>query len=62
MAESVKVIVRCRPMNSRENGLNCKTCVSCDDKKNIVSIFRSGTVSSLVINKKMWTFNRDVEI
>ncbi len=24
MAESVKVIVRCRPMNDREKGLKCK--------------------------------------
>ena len=30
MAEAVKVIVRCRPMNAREKGLNCKTVVSMD--------------------------------
>ena len=32
MAEAVKVIVRCRPMNAREKGLNCKTVLSMDGK------------------------------
>ncbi|XP_059099398.1 osmotic avoidance abnormal protein 3-like isoform X5 [Tigriopus californicus] len=30
MAETVKVIVRCRPMNTREKDLKCKTCVFMD--------------------------------
>ncbi|XP_044762594.1 osmotic avoidance abnormal protein 3 isoform X2 [Coccinella septempunctata] len=29
MAENVKVIVRCRPMNRRERESNCKCCVKC---------------------------------
>lgn len=29
-AECVKVIVRCRPMNERENNLKCKTVVKID--------------------------------
>lgn len=28
MAETVKVIVRCRPMNKREKDLKCKVCVN----------------------------------
>ena len=31
MAESVKVIVRCRPMNDRENRLNCKPVIDMDN-------------------------------
>ncbi len=31
-AEAVKVIVRCRPMNTREKNLNCKNVVSMDNK------------------------------
>lgn len=27
MGECVKVIVRCRPMNTREKDLNCKCCL-----------------------------------
>ena len=29
-AESVKVIVRCRPMNKRENDLSCKNVITMD--------------------------------
>ncbi|CAH1787556.1 unnamed protein product, partial [Owenia fusiformis] len=32
MAEAVKVIVRCRPLNRREKDLNCKTAVKMDGK------------------------------
>jgi len=32
MAEAVKVIVRCRPMNAREKGLNCKDVVEIDNR------------------------------
>ena len=38
MAEAVKVIVRCRPMNKRENGLGCKCVVSMDSAKGMCSI------------------------
>jgi len=31
--ESVKVIVRCRPMNQRENNLKCKSSVNVDSKR-----------------------------
>ena len=31
--EAVKVIVRCRPMNSRENGLKCKSVVGVENKR-----------------------------
>ena len=46
MAESVKVIVRCRPMNQREHNLNCKECVKCDESINKVTIFKPGEKSS----------------
>jgi len=32
MAEAVKVIVRCRPMNDREKGLKCKDVVDIDNR------------------------------
>eukprot|EP01137_Pigoraptor_chileana_P013076 Opistho-2@66158 len=32
MAEAVKVIVRCRPLNAREKGLNCNIVVDMDSK------------------------------
>jgi len=32
MAEAVKVIVRCRPMNEREKGLKCKDVVDIDGR------------------------------
>ena len=46
MAESVKVIVRCRPMNGRENNLKCKSCITCDGRINKVSIFKPDDSSS----------------
>ncbi|XP_043196393.1 osmotic avoidance abnormal protein 3-like [Amphibalanus amphitrite] len=38
MAESVKVLVRCRPMNSREKGLNCEVVVFMEPSVMQVSI------------------------
>ncbi|XP_043919113.1 kinesin-like protein KIF17 [Protopterus annectens] len=32
-SESVRVVVRCRPMNEREKGLNCKVVVNMDSKR-----------------------------
>lgn len=32
MGETVRVIVRCRPMNGREKGLNCKCIIEMDSK------------------------------
>ncbi|KAL0180784.1 hypothetical protein M9458_023190, partial [Cirrhinus mrigala] len=29
-SESVKVVVRCRPLNDREKAMNCKTVISID--------------------------------
>ena len=37
-AEAVKVIVRCRPMNAREKGLNCQCVVDMDNKVGQCSI------------------------
>ena len=54
MAESVKVIVRCRPMNDREKNLNCKPCVTCDDRTNKVSITKPGDKS---LPPKNFTFD-----
>ncbi|KAL5267811.1 hypothetical protein ACHWQZ_G004753 [Mnemiopsis leidyi] len=54
MAESVKVIVRCRPMNQRENNLNCKACIKCDDTLNKVTIFKPDDKSA---TPKNFTFD-----
>ncbi|XP_063686306.1 kinesin-like protein KIF17 isoform X2 [Bolinopsis microptera] len=54
MAESVKVIVRCRPMNTRENNLKCKACIKCDDTTNKVSIFKPDEKSA---QPKNFTFD-----
>jgi hypothetical protein len=47
MAESVKVIVRCRPMNKREKDLNCKVsytvCSVYHLKRNPNTVPYSGT-------------------
>lgn len=41
-AESVKVIVRCRPMNQRETSLACKTIVTMDPSRGQCSIINPG--------------------
>ena len=38
MSEAVKVIVRCRPINSREKDLKCKCVVSMDSARGQCSI------------------------
>lgn len=38
MAECVKVIVRCRPMNEREKGLNCKCVINMEPARGSCSI------------------------
>ena len=38
--ETVKVIVRCRPMNSRENKLQCKTITKVDPNKATVQMVK----------------------
>ncbi|XP_063957027.1 kinesin-like protein KIF17 isoform X1 [Lytechinus pictus] len=40
MAEAVKVIVRCRPLNAREKSLNCKTVVKMDGGRGFCEIFK----------------------
>ena len=32
-AEAVKVIVRCRPLNTREKDLNCKVCIQMESHR-----------------------------
>ena len=34
----IKVIVRCRPMNSRENGLKCKNVVGVENKRAQINV------------------------
>lgn len=38
--ETVRVLVRCRPLNTREKGLNCRTIVSMDSASGQVSLER----------------------
>ncbi|XP_072182334.1 osmotic avoidance abnormal protein 3-like [Diadema setosum] len=40
MAEAVKVIVRCRPLNAREKSLNCSTVVKMDGARGYCEIFK----------------------
>jgi hypothetical protein len=34
--ETVKVMVRVRPMNSSEKSTNCKSCIAVDEKANLI--------------------------
>lgn len=54
MAESVKVIVRCRPMNDREKGLKCATVISMDPARGQCSITNP---SDKRAPPKMFTFD-----
>ena len=54
MAESVKVIVRCRPMNAREYGLNCKEVINIDGKIGQCSIINPNDSK---VPPKMFTFD-----
>lgn len=38
--ESVKVMVRVRPMNNSERNSNCKSCLTVDEKANLVLLQR----------------------
>lgn len=40
MAEAVKVIVRCRPLNEREKSLNCSVVVKMDSSKGSCEIVK----------------------
>ena len=52
-AESVKVIVRCRPMNDRERNMNCKQVVSMDGTRAQCSIVHPTDPK----NSKSFTFD-----
>ncbi|XP_005106603.1 kinesin-like protein KIF17 isoform X2 [Aplysia californica] len=54
MAECVKVIVRCRPMNEREKGLKCNTVIGMDTPKGQCSIINPGDPKA---PPKMFTFD-----
>jgi kinesin family protein 3/17 len=41
-SEAVRVIVRCRPENSREKALKCKTAVDVDEERNQVFLKKAG--------------------
>jgi len=43
MSEAVKVIVRCRPLNSREKNLNCKVVVDMQEERGICTIRKPGS-------------------
>lgn len=53
-AEAVKVIVRCRPMNTREKDLKSKPCVFMDEKISQCSIINVNDPSAL---PKTFTFD-----
>ena len=38
----MRVLVRCRPMNARENGLGCETVVQMDEAAGSVQLLRPG--------------------
>lgn len=40
MSESIKVVVRIRPINSKEVALNCKSIVSADEANNQITIYK----------------------
>lgn len=42
MSESVRVVVRCRPLNSRENSLKCKVVIDVDENKNQIQLYTKG--------------------
>ncbi|CAG2224103.1 KIF17 [Mytilus edulis] len=52
--ECVKVIVRCRPMNKRENDLKCKPCLSMESKRGQCTIKNPGDPKA---PPKMFTFD-----
>ncbi|XP_076318398.1 osmotic avoidance abnormal protein 3-like isoform X1 [Tachypleus tridentatus] len=54
MAEAVKVIVRCRPLNQREKGLNCKIILKMDSSCGQCSIINPADESGL---PKVFTFD-----
>ena len=47
-AETVKVVVRVRPMNGREKGINCSLCVDVDEKLNQIILKKVNLCTILV--------------
>ena len=56
MDEAVKVIVRCRPINSREEKLGCKVVVEMDAKLCQVRLHKPGAEDSKAVPKS-FTFD-----
>lgn len=57
MAEAVKVIVRCRPLNDREKNLNCSVVVSMDRTTGQVILLKPGSVASDAKATKTFSFD-----
>jgi kinesin family protein 3/17 len=55
-SETVKVMVRCRPMNTNENNIGCKKIVSINKSVNQISLFKTDK-SNCVIPPKSFTFD-----
>lgn len=51
--ETVKVMVRCRPMNKKEKEKNCANCVIVDQKSNTINLFKPGEPD----NQKIFTYD-----
>ena len=47
MAEAVKVIVRCRPLNKRETDMKCEVVVKMDTSIGQCQLFKPGKVLCL---------------
>ena len=57
MAEAVKVIVRCRPLNDREKNLNCSVVVSMDRTTGQVILLKPGSVAGDAKATKTFSFD-----
>ena len=53
MSETVKVMVRCRPFNSKEKEMKCKQCVEVDEQTNQIHIIKPDDKENL----KTFTFD-----
>ena len=53
--DNVRVVVRCRPLNEKEKGMNCKVAVKCDEVRGTVSITTEGKGGD---PPKVFTFDR----
>ena len=55
MAEAVKVIVRCRPLNSRENNLKCLNIIEMEESLGLCRLLKPG--GGLAEPPKLFTFD-----